>query len=84
MSIMELWYHVVAIESIEEGEEVLIQYGRRNNRFLLEGYGFVEKGNPYDSLVCYFGDKSEAVWFDRITAQHHNQEFKFKINCFNL
>jgi hypothetical protein len=32
---MDLYYHLVNIEPIEAGEEILLKYGSRNNMFLL-------------------------------------------------
>ena len=32
---LDLYYHVIATETIRAGEEILIKYGSRNNMFLL-------------------------------------------------
>ena len=59
VSYMDIYYHVVACEDIQQHEEILIKYGNRNNQYLLEGYGFVEEFNPYDSLTVYLDPASE-------------------------
>jgi hypothetical protein len=32
---MDLYYHLVTIDNIHAGEEILLKYGQRNNMFLL-------------------------------------------------
>ena len=64
-------------------EEILIQYGERNNNFLLEGYGFVEQYNFYDSLKIYLSLTSDDIFYDSVRGQHCS-EFILKRNRFNF
>jgi hypothetical protein len=44
-------FKVVAAQGTAPGQELLISYGSMSNDSLLQLYGFVEAGNPYDSYT---------------------------------
>lgn len=35
----------------------------------MEGYGFVEKGNPYDSLIIYVDNLTDRILYDSVKGQ---------------
>jgi len=59
------WEMVVkAIRPVEEGDEITMSYGERENDDFLVHYGFVPDGNPHDSVVLFAEGVEEGVeWF---------------------
>jgi hypothetical protein len=54
-----------------------MRYGSRNNMFLLEGYGFIEEFNRFDSLAVYFSSSSDEIFYDSVKGAGAIK-FKFK------
>lgn len=80
---LDLYYHVIATETIMAGEEILIKYGSRNNMFLLEGYGFVEEYNRHDSLWAYFSTADNLIHYDSVRGAAA-VKCKLKRYCFEF
>mmetsp|Transcript_3417 Transcript_3417/g.9820 ORF Transcript_3417/g.9820 Transcript_3417/m.9820 type:complete len:533 (-) Transcript_3417:2061-3659(-) len=55
---------VKAIRPIEEGQEIVMSYGERDNNDFLVHYGFVPEANPHDSVQLFSdGSREAAEWF---------------------
>ncbi len=80
---MDLYYHLVTTDTIHKGEEILFRYGNRNNNFLLEGYGFIEEFNKFDSLTAYFSTLSDEIYYDSVRGAIAIK-CKFKRRCFDF